>query len=1138
LVPGERLTKSDKRGLLLWIALGIAGVLFAQKYYFRAFPEASVNFQVSRNEALSRAKTFVATLGQNVDGYQSTAVFSLDDHAKIYLERTVGLQNANALMSHTLNIWYWEIRFFKPQQVEEFDVRVSPSGEIVGYDHRIEESRTGANLEGPAAQTVAATFLNKNLGVNLADWDFLAEEANSTKKPARVDWSFTWEKRGFRAQDAPYRFTVVVHGDRAGAAEQFLKVPEAWSRSFQQTRSANDFMTLVALIPYLLLLSASIWLGTALSRRGQTSWKLALQIGVFVAVLLFFMQLNSWPIERAGYDTNTSYGSFILLQIVKALAFGITSVMTISLVLPGGEPLYRSFLPGKLRLTQALTLRGLRSKEFFSSAVVGISMAAFHIGYVVAFYVIATHFGAWAPQEVNYENSVNTAFPWIAGVAIGFLASTNEEFTFRLFAIPFFHRLTGSRFLAVLIPAFCWSFLHSNYPQEPFYIRGIEIGLIGIVAGLVMLRWGILATLIWHYTVDASLVGLFLLRSHSLYFKISGVVVGLAAVAPLLFAAISYLSRGEFEADEDLLNRAEPAPPIEFLSPEHAAEQQTSQRQYKELSPAILGILVLCLAVGGLMLWRGKPSYIGDYLRLSVDAKSTKMRADEILRIRGIDPGSYRAAAVLVDTTDPYANEFLSRQLGIAGTNAVYEKLVPGALWRVRYFRDRQPEEFGVILRPDGSLHSVRHTLGEDAPGDSLAKDAAVARAEQFLVDEKKIELTKWTLVDSSSEKRPHRVDHTLTWQQNAPLATLAGYPADAAHSAYARIELDVLGGEVANYRTYIKVPDDWRTKQKELTLPRAIFGYAFPGLFIVGAIVLLGVPFFMNFRSEAARSIPWRRVATWSIWPIAAYLLIFAFGNRIALFLNAYQTQIPYKTFVATFGIGVFLGLPFYFGAFALIFGVAWFYGATAFGQDRLPGWTGMPANYYRDAFFVGVGGSTLSVGLQHLSTKASSHGESLHRVLSSNFGAFFDTRLPAAAMAGSALLQGLLAAGLFALIGCFVAARVNQMWQRVLLVLFCALSFVGSDRVGLAGLLKDLFGAAVGVLVIALAIRYVLRLNLLSYFLVAAGSMLLGNAARFLQQPDNFFRLNGLATLAVLILLFSWPLVAWRTSSVQNPN
>src|SRR4029077_677555 len=161
------------------------------------------------------------------------------------------------------------------------------------------------------------------------------------------------------------------------------------------------------------------------------------------------------------------------------------------------EPLYRESQPDRLQLYKAFTLRGLRSKEFFSASIVGLSLAAVHIGYVVAFYVIASRLGAWAPQELNFDDSVNTAFPWISGAAIGLLASTNEEFTFRLFAIPFFKKISGSRWIAVIVPAFLWSFLHSNYSQEPAYIRGIEIGLVGIVAGVVMLRWGIVATLIW-----------------------------------------------------------------------------------------------------------------------------------------------------------------------------------------------------------------------------------------------------------------------------------------------------------------------------------------------------------------------------------------------------------------------------------------------------------------------------------------------------------------------------------------------------------------------------------------------------------------------------------------------------------------
>src|SRR5579885_1271126 len=108
--------------------------------------------------------------------------------------------------------------------------------------------------------------------------------------------------------------------------------------------------------------------------------------------------------------------------------------------------------------------------------------------------------GTSAPgrRDVNYEGWVNTLLPWISGAAIGLLAAMNEEFTFRLFAIPFFKRVTKLRWVAVLLPAFVCSLLHSNYPQAPAYIRGIEMGLIGCVAGLVWLHWGILATLISH----------------------------------------------------------------------------------------------------------------------------------------------------------------------------------------------------------------------------------------------------------------------------------------------------------------------------------------------------------------------------------------------------------------------------------------------------------------------------------------------------------------------------------------------------------------------------------------------------------------------------------------------------------------
>jgi membrane protease YdiL (CAAX protease family) len=778
----------------------------------------------------------------------------------------------------------------------------------------------------------------------------------------------------------------------------------------------------------------------------------------------------------------------------------------------------------------------LRSKEFFSSSVVGLSMASAHIGFIVAFYMIASRFGAWAPQEINYENSVNTAFPWIAGVAIGLLASTSEEFLFRLFAIPFLHRVTGSRVVAVILPAFAWSFLHSAYPNEPPYIRGLEVGLIGIVAGIVMLRWGILATLIWHYTVDASLVGLLLIRSNSLYFKLSGAMVAAAALAPLAFSAISYLTRGGFEEAEDLLNRANPVQDTSLGVTPPSSRVEAVGRRYDALTAGTIGFLAACLLVGGVLAWRLKEPAIGDYLKLSVDARTGQASADELLRQRGLDPKSFHRVTVLVNTADPVTNEFLRQRAGIARLNDIYAKQVPGALWRVRYFRDSQPEEYAVVLKPDGSLHSIRHTIAETAPGSSLTKEEAKARAEKFLREEKKIDLNRWTLVEANSDKRPHRTDHLLTWQQNVPLDSASGSAADSNGHAFARIELSVLGDEVANYRTYIKIPDDWRRKHEELTLPRMLVDYAVPLLVCLGLGLAALVLFLKNLRSEAVRSIPWKRLGFWSTWGLLAYVLAFFLGNRIPAFLNLYNTAIPYKTMLGGLGVGFILGAAFYFSALALLFGTAWYYASRAFGEERIPHWIDMPPAYYRDALWIGLGGGAALLGLSRLLQAVSVYWPTLHRAVEVSFGQDFDAVLPAASVLGRTLMRGLFLTGIVAALVSFVAAELRPRWLRISLFLLAALTLVGSSWGDPADLAKQFFVKAVFLAVLILGVREIMRFNILGCFLALAGTTLLAGVIELMGQPNAFYRANGYAVLLALFLLLAWPFAAWRMRSIGS--
>jgi membrane protease YdiL (CAAX protease family) len=1157
-VASDRLTGADRRALIFWVIAGIVGVIFAQRYFFRAFPEASVDFRVSRGEAQKLASDFLRGVGEDVSGYRSAVAFDLDEDGKTYLERELGLQQANQIMSSQLDIWYWDVRFFRPQQQEEFRVRVNPAGKIVGYDHKIPEARAAPSVDRAKAQAIAQDFVSGKLGVNLAGWDFLAEEANSNQRPNRTDWSFTWEKRGFRAKDAPYRLGVSLQGDRVGGADSYLQVPEAWQRSFARLRSGNNTLALAFILPYVLLLAVAVWLGIKLTQRGQTSWRGAILLGALAAGMLFLQNLNNWPLWGATYDTNQSYGSFIVLKIGAALLLSVATALTITLVLPAAEPLYRSSQPERLQLGKIFTLRGMRSKEFFSSSVVGLSMAAVHIGYVVAFYVIASRLGAWAPQELNYEDSVNTLFPWISGAAIGLLASTNEEFTFRLFAIPFFERVTRSRWVAVILPAFLWSFLHSNYPQEPAYIRGIEIGIFGIVAGIVMLRWGILATLIWHYTVDASLVGLFLVRSNNLYFKVSGVVVGAAAVAPLLFAGISYLARGRFEPDEDLLNKAAPAAEISVAEEPEVAAAAAPRGRYVALAPAMLAALVACVLAGGLIVWRMNPEAIGDYLKLSVNAKTAGARADEVLRARGLDPGSFHRAVTFGNLTNPITNEFLRERVGVARVNETYDKQVPGAAWLVRYFRDSQPEEYSVRLRPDGSVFAVHRKIAENAAGASLSKDEAVGRAEKFLRETKKLDVSQWTLVESNSDKRPHRIDHVLTWQAKTALdsgASSAATPTGSGESdghAYVRVKVVVLGDDVEDYRqtyypdlregdagtfsTYIKIPDEWRRRQEELTPMRLIFNNVVPVLVIGGGGLTILIIFLKNLKSEAARSIPWRRLSMWAIWGFVAFYVSFAVGDRIAQAFNAYDTAIPLKTMYGVMGISALLGGPFSFGMIAAVFGIAWFYAKRAFGEESIPGWRGMPGAYYRDAFLIGLGGAAAILGMRTLVQVAGQHWPTAHRAVEASLGGNFAAVLPGAAAVSGMVNHGLLYTGLIALVAAFAAGVLRGWWLRVLAFVLVSLALVGGNWGSAGDLGKQWAAVAVLLGVIVCLVRWVGRFNVLGCFLVVGTLELVEHAAELLGQGDGFYRANGYFVVGALVVMLVWPLMAWRMAPASG--
>ncbi len=1121
----ERLGAKDLRVLVVWILLGALGVFVAHHYYFRAFPEASINFKVSRDEALNRAKDFITQQGVSLEGYQSTIVFSVDDNAKTYLERTVGLEQANRLMSSDVSVWYWEVRFLRPQQTEEFRADISPEGRIVSYEHIIKEETAGASLDRGAAQKLAEQYLNARYGPDLAQYDFLPEESNPTERPKRRDWSFSWERRGFHAPDtpdgAPYRLSVSVQGNQIGSADEFLKVPDTWSRDFQRMRSRNDLIESIAIIPYMLLLSAAFWFMYELSRLGALRWASPVWLGVFFSLLWIFVTLCNWPVIRAEYDTNSSYSAFMLSQIAYAVLLSVAQAMLVTIAAAPGEPLYRISQPSRVRLYLAWKLPGLRSKEFFIAGVIGISMAAIHIGYITVFYLAGKQVGVWAPQDINFDNSTNSYLPWLGAMAVGLYAAASEEFLFRLFAIPFFHRVTRSKVIAVILPAFMWSFLHSNYPQEPAYIRGIEIGLIGIVAGLVMLRWGILATLIWHYTVDAALGSLLLLRSASPYLRISGALVAGAALIPLAYCFVMYLTRGGFEVREDLLNSADPLPSRQEREEAVAAEAaaDTVRAGYQSMPRRYLWTLVLCGAAGIALLAFARPHTVGDFARVSMDAKQAAAAADDVLRQRNINPALYRRTTTLVTNFDPEATEFLVNKVGIDQTNQIYQQQVPQVFWRVRYFRDSEAEEFAVLFRATGEFHSFWHPMDARTAGAKLTKEEALARATDWLRVNKHTDFAAWRLVDAVSENPLNRLDHTFIWEQIAPLAG-GPSPEDA---AFTRIELHVQGNEVSKYRIYVKLPEQWVREATQRTVLRYV-RTAWPYIFIllVGVFVLAG--YFRNLKLAAAALIPWRKLIYCGI--VAWIVFIISEVCDWPLVLSSYTTDHPFSIFLGSLAIGWVLFGGIVLTGVTFLFGIGWFFWTRARYGGQIPGWLGMPRNYYRDALVIALGGGIAWIGFERLASSLSQKmiGPSAAAV---SFPGF-DSLSPAAQSIASALQSGIVAGAIVAALSGFIAVYVQSRLLRAALLIGAAFAFAGSTENGTVFVVSFLI-TMLKLWIIWLVVAKIARFNLLAYLLLAAGLVLLSAGTSLIAQPNSYLRNNGVIVLGVLALLLLWPLAAW---------
>lgn len=1118
--------RRDAMWLLVFVVLGVGGLAVFLNFYNEAIPSASLDFKLSRDEVHQKAQGYLESLGYDLADYESAQIFSSSQMQQIFLEQTLGLEETNRMAREWLSVWSWSVRWFRPLQKEELRVGLDPGGRIVGFSHQILESDEGAGIAQDDALAIASDFLRNTQGYDLGAYELI--DRSSTERKARVDHRFAYRKKDFTVgDDGHYRLDVVVHGDRVGRFSEYLKVPDSFSRSYSEVRSRANLLTQVFLPFWLALGVAMLVILVKNYRRKRLRWQAGLIVGTLVAIAWLAANVNALPLALYSFDTTITYGAFLVsilsITVLAAALYGGAACLAGT----AGGVLERDVLSeGRASPLGRLSLRGMFSVGFLRSTVVGYGAAGAVLGYVAVFYLLGgRYFDVWVPADVSeYDNAFSTAIPWIYPLLVGLSAAAIEEFFFRLLAIPLLIRWLKRPWLAVLLSAVVWAFLHSNYPQEPIYVRGIEITVIGIVFGMLFLRFGIWAPIIAHYAINAFMVALPMVKSSSLYFQVSGVLVIGILLIPAIPAAFAVLTgRSRAEEVEDAADEEAPDEPVELEEPAPApVRSDVVQRGPEAYFPDKRRWIVagLCVVAGIALVSGFRVDRFGSRtLKLEVTRSQAVDTAEAFCDELGLDVSEYRRSVQFRSGVGYSHYTHLIRNAGVARADSLMAENTSPWYWHVRWFKPMEKEEIQVRVDASGSVVGVNHIIPETRAGPELETEAARAKAEAFVVEkfERPVtDSTQYKLLEARSEKEKERMDHHFVWER------IDRKIEDGEFRVNARVQ----GDEVGFFSTRYKAPEEFLRSLRERGTGKALASIV-PALLGLATLILAGIYFFRCYRAGEIR---WKLPI--GIGIAVVFLTLLNWINSLPGFFHGYDTSQAMMTYLGIQGVGLLIGTPMMGLATAALFALMTAMKGSLYPEEMGAGrWLGLLR--MREGglrFWAG----TLALGAAFLLFRAGT--ESIAMFVKYNglteyleAGGFnlpgVNTYLPLFDAGCDAVLNLIEPFAVLAILLVWKAG-VKRPW---LIVAGFAVAILSTDAIEPAtslyhfSVLAGLALAKLGVLVFLVA--WLVRFNIMAYLVaIWSSNLILGSGIAFLQRTtDSVYQWNGV----VMVLLGLAPLL-----------
>jgi len=841
---------------IVFTALSVAAAIFTFKNFSTAFPLVAINLQMDRAEALRVARSLVEKNAWPSKDFDQAAEFNADQEVQNFIElEGGGKPELRRIVEQKIFAPYtWRVRHFKEGDAHETLVRFTPEGEPYGFVVKLPDQEKGESKAVEEARRIAEETAVREWKIDFAIYE-LVESSRELRPGGRADHTFVYERQDAQIREGRYRLRLVVAGDKLTELTHFVQIPEAFSRRYEEMRSANDVINAASSVAVFGLYIAG-FCGVGLFfmiRHHWILWRQAALWGVFLALLMGLQQLNSWPLLWMNYDTAVSASGFAIRQVMNALgvfgAFGV--LMTISFM--AAETLSRRAFPHHMQLWKVWSRPVSSSREVFGQTITGYLLVAPFFAYEIVLYFFAQgKLGWWTPSDtlVNPDMFANYV-PSLSAISQAAQAGFWEECLFRaapLATAALIGDKLGRRrsFIAgaMILQALVFGSGHAGYANQPAYARVVELILPSFAFGSLYLLFGLLPGIVLHFAYDTAWMALPLFVSSSARAHFEQAIVLLAVLVPLWIVLLHRVRLGAWSAvPADARNEA--WKPRELTEIPAAAPVLVSKATSMS-SSALRALPVLGLA--GLIIWIFASPFHTDAPPIQIGRNEAEQQAKQALTRQGVQLDSSWTVLSHVEGQPGEINRFVWQTAGRDRYQILLGVYVTPPSWVVRFARFQgdvaeRAEEYQVEITGNGAPFRISHSLPEATPKKSLTEAEARSLATSALT-----EPADFKEISAQAQKRPARTDWTFVFKDTRDYGLPQGE---------ARISIEIAGDQIVDKASFVYVPEEWSRNERARRNQPALLGVVciIATIAIIAAGAIVGAIHWSRKRKFSSRS-------------------------------------------------------------------------------------------------------------------------------------------------------------------------------------------------------------------------------------------------------------------------------------------